>query len=35
MVPAPVVAELAALEQRFATGALKLAVTKEDARGGI
>lgn len=34
-VPKAVVAELEALKQKFATGQLKLSVSKEDARGGL
>ncbi len=35
LVPAAVVAELEALKKKFAAGELKIAVTREDARGGI
>jgi simple sugar transport system substrate-binding protein/basic membrane protein A len=35
VVPAQVVAELEALKKKFAAGELKVAVTREDARGGI
>jgi simple sugar transport system substrate-binding protein/basic membrane protein A len=34
-VPAAVVAELEAVKKKFASGALKLKISKEDARGGI
>jgi len=34
-VPKAVVDELEALKQKFATGQLKLSVSKEDARGGL
>lgn len=34
-VPANVIAELEALKKKFASGELKLKVTKEDARGGV
>jgi simple sugar transport system substrate-binding protein/basic membrane protein A len=34
-VPAAVAAEIAALQARFASGALALTVTREDARGGV
>ena len=33
-VPAAVIAELAAYQKKFANGELKLAPTREDARGG-
>jgi simple sugar transport system substrate-binding protein/basic membrane protein A len=35
MVPKEVVAELDALKKKFASGQLKLSVSKEDARGGL
>ena len=35
VVPAAVAAEVAAVQQRLASGALKLHVTREDARGGV
>jgi basic membrane protein A and related proteins len=35
VVPAEVIAELEALKKKFASGELKVAVTREDARGGI
>jgi basic membrane protein A and related proteins len=35
VVPAPVVAEIEALKKKFASGDLKVAVTREDAHGGI
>ena len=35
VVPAAVVAELEAVKKKFASGELKLSVTKEDARGGL
>lgn len=35
MVPAAVVAELDAIKKQFASGALKLTVSKEDAHGGL
>jgi simple sugar transport system substrate-binding protein/basic membrane protein A len=34
-VPAPVIAELEGIKKKFASGELKLKVTKEDARGGV
>ena len=34
-IPASIVADLDALEKRFAAGTLKVKVTKEDARGGV
>lgn len=34
-IPAAIVAELQAIKQRFASGALKVTVTREDARGGV
>jgi simple sugar transport system substrate-binding protein/basic membrane protein A len=35
MVPKEVVAEIEGLKKKFATGALKVSVSKEDARGGL
>jgi simple sugar transport system substrate-binding protein/basic membrane protein A len=34
-VPKDVIAEIEGLKKQFASGALKVAVTKEDARGGL
>jgi simple sugar transport system substrate-binding protein/basic membrane protein A len=34
IIPAAVVTELEALKKKFASGELKVPVTKEDARGG-
>jgi simple sugar transport system substrate-binding protein/basic membrane protein A len=35
VVPPQVIAELETLKKKFAAGELKVAVTREDARGGI
>jgi simple sugar transport system substrate-binding protein/basic membrane protein A len=35
VVPKEVVAEIEDLKKKFATGALKVSVSKEDARGGL